>query len=198
MRDSEARAELRESARCESSMVRWPPADGQTDANSASAPAAHGSLAKCWCFLMCPRGGLTLKVSGGRRRHGRPEDGRTWPAVGRPLDRRVRRPPGNCQAWSRATPHTEIAMAAETQTLLEDLLRLLGTKHDRHCIASQGLLPPLKPPMLHSRRAPAGSLAAEGRTAHAACSLRVGTRRPGRPLAANGRTAHMARRVWRW
>jgi hypothetical protein len=144
------------------------------------------------------RAGLTLKVSGGQRRHGRCEASRTWPAVDRPLDRRVRRPPGNCQAWSRATPHTEIALAAETQTRLGYLMRLLDTKHDRHCIASQGLLPPLKPPMLHSGREPAGSLAAEGRRAHMACSLREGTRTPSRPLAANGRTARTARRMWRW
>ena len=138
---------------------------------------------------------LTLKVSGGQRRHGRPADSRTWPAVGRPLDRRVRRPPGNLQAWSRATLRCRFVLAAETQTLLE---RVLDTKHDRHCIASKALVPTLKPPMLYSMREPAGSLAAEGRTARAACSLRDATRRPARPQAANGRTARTARCMWRW
>jgi hypothetical protein len=175
--------------------------NGALAANGRTARRGLGARAQnAWktCEVMCLRGGLTLKVSGGQRRHSHPEASRTWPAVDRPLDRRVRRLRGNCTAWSRATPRCRIDPAAETQTLLEDLLRCLDTKHDCHCIASQALLPPLKPPMRHSMRAPAGSLAAEGRTAHVACSLSDGTRTPGRPLAANGRTARTARGMWPW
>src|SRR5512132_2795133 len=58
MRDSERRTECGDSARCESPMTRWPPADGQPDATSASAPVTLGRLAKRWRFLMCLRAGL--------------------------------------------------------------------------------------------------------------------------------------------
>src|SRR4051812_23531000 len=71
-------------------MVRWPPTDGQPGVKVAATPFELGNLAKTWRSLMCLRGGLTLKVSGGQRRHGRAGDSQPCPAVDRPLDRRVR------------------------------------------------------------------------------------------------------------
>jgi hypothetical protein len=46
MQDSEARAELCESARRKSPVARWPPADGQPNATSVTAPFAIGNLAE--------------------------------------------------------------------------------------------------------------------------------------------------------
>src|SRR4051795_8688108 len=95
-------------------MARWPPADGQPDATSASAPVALGRPAKCWRSLMCLRGGLTLKVSGGQRRHGLSEDSRTWPAVDRPLDRRVRPAVGDEGPSAGKRPEQQVLKTCET------------------------------------------------------------------------------------
>src|SRR3954454_5646604 len=77
-------------------MARWPPTDGQPNANSASAPVALGRLAKCWRPLMCLRGGLTFDMSGGWKR--------AQPAGNRPLDGRVRRLHEDAQQRTRLPP----------------------------------------------------------------------------------------------
>jgi len=91
MQDSEARAELCESARCERSMVRWPPTDGQPNANDVATPRALGNFTKSWRSLMCLRAGLTFDMSGGWRR--------AQPAGNRPLDGRVRPLGRNGSHW---------------------------------------------------------------------------------------------------